>query len=148
MSDSNESPDKPAVLRHGGAHRVTVAPGAKSALSSAPPTAGPRLRPAAGPIPPSLRARSTAAAQDTGTSIIRTEAHTPPAAPSPRSPRPRADLSRWLPPAVDAADQASGHTDLQERLARLMQANAETSRIVSALERDISAAVPPNRSLP
>lgn len=135
----------PAVLRHSGAHKVSVAPGSHSAMSSSPPVAGPRMRASTGPVPASLRVRP--AAPVATTTVVRSG--TPPAAPAPtavvRLARAKALLARLLPEIGQppGADDSSA-TDLQRRLERLAQGNADVSRQVSALERDIkTAALPP-----
>lgn len=138
----------PGLLRHEGAHRVTVAPGAHSALSSAPPTSGPRLRPKPGPIPASLRSgppSPSGAATDTtvhrGTPVPDSRTAVD------RTARRQTQHARWLPELGEprAADQSA--SDLQERLDRLAKANAETSHKVVALERELKAAAPNIRSL-
>ena len=55
MSDATPSA-KPAVLRQEGPHRVTVAPGATSALAPSVGPAAPRLRPAVGAQRPAVPA--------------------------------------------------------------------------------------------
>lgn len=139
---------EPAVLRHEGAHRVTVAPGAHSALSSPPPVSGPRLRPAAGPIPTSLLARKSPSSTDGGGSgAIHAAAPVSKTFTQPRTAQRGAQVRRWLPPELTTQAPES-NSELQARLDRLAKANAETSHDVSALERDIKAAIPPIRSLP
>lgn len=141
MSDAKpESPPAPAMLRQEGPHKVTVAPGGHSALSSNVGLGTKRLRPAVGaaPVPTplssdgpglspaSLRTRGPAS----GGSV--TEVRRLPG---------RAPVSgRFLPGQAEpsSAPRDDRAAALEKRLAALAEFNARTSRTVTALEREVN----------
>lgn len=150
MAAPDDQPkEKPAVLRHEGAHRVSVAPGAHSALSPAPVGTASRLRPAVGPIPASLR--RIAGESGEGTAIQR-DGHPRGATQASVNRTARRDPARnpWR-PALDAVPgslSAGDPGEWQRRLDQLAQANAETSRKVTALEHELKSADQPPGSTP
>lgn len=139
----------PAVLRHEGAHRVSVAAGGHSALSAASLQPGSRLRPAVGPIPASLRQAPPVAVDRT---VVEREGQVPSSAHASigRTARRESPRRVWNPDWGDAPVAASvdDSGEWQRRLEQLAQINAQTSREVTALERDLKSAVPPPGSTP
>lgn len=137
MSDAPSS-GKPAVLRQEGPHRVTVAPGAHSALSSSPGPSGPRLRPAVGAASPqapeggaapmrqaaSLRQRSGA-----GAAAVTEVRHIAGRTPGTAGPHSETDAERA---AASAALSA-----LEQRLSALAELNFKTSKTVTSFEGDV-----------
>jgi hypothetical protein len=145
MSDTTTA-GKPAVLRQDGPHRVTVAPGAHSALSPTVGPSGPRLRPAAGagtsqgpggsvvPLRPSANLRSRAAdAGSSGTTVQRVAGRA-------------SSRGGTLPEGgVGRAASAAAVSALDVRLSALAELNSKTSKTVTAFEGDVGFQDEPTR---
>lgn len=146
MSDAKTTP---SMIRHEGAHRVTLTSDGRKAVSRPHVIAGAKQRPdsefGAGGLkarvvvasePAVERSRAAAQAPDVSLSaaVLATEL-----------------LRRFLPSLPDVQDPAAQEarmSALQQRMDRLAQANAEVSTKVCALERDLQPAVNPPRSTP
>jgi hypothetical protein len=141
--DKVESPATPTVLRQEGPHRVKVAAGSNSALSSSVGVGTKRLRPAIGAapprgldaqalaalLPPTLRGRGS---RESSSTEVRREAGRGPVG----------GASAAADPRDGAGPRDQSTAELEARLAALAQFNQKTSKAVTALEHQISATKP------
>lgn len=135
MSDQPSDTAGPAVLRQEGPHRVKVAPGSQSALSTSVGLGTKRLRPAVGAVPMPDAAASAAA--ELGQAQLRSRAAGQGSTTEVRRLPGRAPVnSRFTPGQADAVPESRMATDaLERRLSALAELNSKTSRSVTSLER-------------
>lgn len=137
MSDKPSDAAGPALVRQEGPHRVKVAPGSQSALSTGVGLGTPRLRPAVGAVPmPDVGASSPTGL---GQAMLRPRAAGQAPVTEVRRLPGRAPVhGRFAPGEADATPDPRQATDaLERRLSALAELNSKTSRSVTTLERSV-----------
>lgn len=147
MSDATPSA-KPGVLRQEGPHRVTVAPGATSALAPSVGPAAPRLRPAVGAQRPAVPAGSEPAPareaglrqRAAGVSDSVTEVR--------RLPGRSAIHGAFAPEGNGSrlGQSSAAATALEQRLSALAELNSNTTKTVTAFEVRVGQVERPSTS--
>lgn len=135
MSDATPS-GKPGVLRQEGPHRVTVAPGATSALAPSVGPAAPRLRPAVGALRPAVPAGDESASAREGSLRQRAAGVSGSVTQVQRLPGRSAIHGAFAPEGngSSSGQPSAAASALEQRLSALAELNSNTTKTVTTFE--------------